>query len=1054
MRNFTPQTETQLLKKFGTEPMIVVAVDWVQDGNEVFYTDRAIAGQPVEGRIIDISILDNVFILSDNSDSKEISMVLDDTDEVLKGIINNNDIHGRPVSIYHWDASTPIADRALLFKGVINSPITWDEGDRTLSLTVLNIIEDAEYGFSLDESLGIANQPLNLQGAAWPLCFGNVVNVPALRLTDVVEGTLETSVGVRDFALVPKYNFVIGCGKCLSCRAGSTYDLDTDTSSANFVPCSNCNRRLCVAQRKLELQIIQQTNFEFKNMVITGADRFPQGVVITLKIDGAKFVGFFNGTTAAPSNSFTITQRIHAKFDEIGLTSATTVAATINAEISNLIDVKCGPATRDFVVLANVCNGIPLDTDGLPQDQAKGVEDFWRVHNAWPSPGFQFIDPGATVTLESAADPTYVCNLIEAGTDSEGLATFTEVIRVKARKKIGQTTRLVDVPESLYRLRGTDWGPYKTTEIILTKLLSTVDPEWEDDLFVTLNSAVGPDIVEVLEWLIDTYTSFTVNAASFASVQLDLAGWEANFALLDRGNILGLLTDIAFQARCALYVKDNEIFLQFLAKRPTIDDTILESDVENNSLSLGHSNTEDLVTKLTAKWTVDYAQDEKVRTVMRFNVGRYGLKERDFNFFIYNNEAMVRQAALFWLIRKAQIWRRVRFTTPIHKLQLETFDNVEVAFSDFSPNNILGHIEKASYNSADYSISFDCWTPVRSGEQEEYDFAFAEDVDIDTFFPLQEDLDSGAFDTTAPGALVVAPISADPDNPFHPLSGSTGCDGSIAQLGDSIRGCFNVRMGRDTEIPDAPQADTPTGEEELCVNDGGNLTQSTETTSDIGADGGDVVDAAGNIIRQSSTTTFDVTLGNVDCDTPHDKPSEKIKDTGDPEDALGTEDPDNDPANDGCIQPVCPTPSTCDLEPNIAPGDCSASVKIFKQFFGLKLVGQLIVTETTVDQYCFNSNEAARLFFNKMIIVKDAQPKPSLGDTQINLNNLSLLFSVHPPCKDSTANPREDAALISFRQFGPIGLLNGRLPACDKDPGTGIQDAPLTDPCVEPEYLP
>lgn len=1064
MRNFTPETETQHLKQFGTEPMIVIAVDWVLDGNLTFYTDRAIDGQPVEGRILDISILDNVFILENNSDSKEINFTLDDSDGVLKGIINNNDIHGRPVSIFHWDASTPLENRALLFNGVLNSPIIWDEGDRTLKCTVLNILEDGEFGFSLDESLGIANQPLNLQGKAWPLCFGTVINVPALLLTDLVEGKLETGVGIRDFTLAPKYNYIVSCAKCLSCRQGSTFDIDTGISTATFGPCSNCNRRVCFEQRKLELQISRQTNLEFSTIEITGSSRFPQGTVITLEIDGALFIGIFEGTDESPSTTFRIHRREHAKFSEIGRVSSTTVAATINAEVQNLIDVNCGPANRDFIIIGNICNGIPLDTDGLPQEQAQGVEDFWRVFNAWPTPGFQFIDPGATVTLFSGSDHTYVANLI----DSNPNGGSTTVLRVKARKKIGSATRLVDVPDSFYRLRNINWGPYTTTEIVFPKLLSTIDSEWEDDIFVTMKSAVGPDIIEVLEWLIDKYTDFTVNASSFASVKLDLAGWEANFALLRRGNILDLLRDIAFQARCAIYIKDNEIFIQFLAKRPPIDDIITEADVENNSLSLEHTTTEDLVTKLVANWKFDYAQDEDVKTILRFNVGRYGLKEKEYDFFIYNNEDMVRQASLFWIIRKAQVWRRVKFTTPIHKLQLETFDNIEVVFNDFSSNNILAHIEKASYNSNDFSISFECWTPVRSGEQIEYDFAFPEDVDIDTFFPLQEDLDSGAFDTSAPGALVVAPISSDPDSPIHPLSGDTPCDGPIALVGQVLRGCYNVVAGRNKSIENVPARDVPEAEDPNCETEG--LTMSINSGSSSGADGGDVLDTEGNVIHQSvfveaitldgggsgfsinNKDSFDPSTGEplTDCEDPHESSSKEIEGTGDPFDALATEDPDNDPANDGCNQPVCPTPSVCNAEG--PPSTCVASVNVGIIFYGLKLVGQVIGTETHMDVYCFNSDSSAQDFFDKMVIIDNAQSKPLLGDTQINVNPLSLVFSNKGECQDSAA-PREDAALLSYNRYGPLPLFGGnRIPGCLEafDPEKHMT---IVSPCVDPEYL-
>ncbi len=1025
MRNFTPQTETQILKQFGTEPMIVIAVDWVQDGNVTFYTDRAITGQPVEGRILDISILDNVFNLEDNSDSKEISLTLDDSDEVLKDIINNNDIHGRPVSVFHWDASTPIADRALLFSGVINSPIIWDEGDRTLKLTVLSKLEDAEFGFSLDEALGIANQPLNLQGKAWPLCFGTVTNVPALRLTDVVEGKLESSVGIRDFTLVPKYNYLVNCSKCYTCLEGSNFDIDTLVSANTFRPCPNCNRRVCVAIRKLELQITAQTRLQFSEVRISGAARFPQGIVITLKIDEALFTGFFDGTTAEPSSKFIINRREHAKFSDIGATNATSVVNTINSEIDNLIDTNCGPTVDDRIDVTTICDGIPLDTDGLPQKQAKGVTDFWRVFNAWPTAGLQFIQPGARVVLATAADVAYVCNLVPS----------TNIIRVKANKRIGQSTRLVDVPDSFWSTRTVDFGSYDTTEIVFSKLLSEIDEEWEDDIFVTLESSEGPDIVEVIKFLINKYTNFTINTASFNSVQVDLTGWEANFALLERGNILTLLTDIAFQARCALYIKNNEIFIQFLAKRATPVDLILESDVENNSLSLGHTDTEDLVTKFVANWTDDYAAKEQVQTILRFNIGKYGLKEREFDFFIYNDEEMVKAAALFWTIRKSQIWRRLRFKTPINKLQLETFDNIEVRFNDFSPNDILAHIQQASYDSSDYSISFDCWTPVRSGEQSEFNFAFPEDVDITTVFPPIEDIESGSFDTSAPGALAVAPISVDPDNPVNPLSANTECDGLLITSKSRrtlLQGCWNVRMGRDREISDLvkPLGDTPTEEPSSCPV----TSDLSDTSEDNSIDGGDVVDSDGNVIAQTVSTTANFVLvdfsGEVCPDQPNNESSDKEEQHGDPEDALGTEDLDNDPGIDGCNQPVCPDASPCGVIPENPP--CKWQVNVTFGIIDKVLLGLIFKsTVTGTDEFFFNTFDAAQAFKTRMQARAIELNVPAVVGNQTIIGVIPL--SQVGICEDDH-DPDATPALIGFTQLDK----NGK---------------PIIGDCTNPTYL-
>ena len=55
---------------------------------------------------------------------------------------------------------------------------------------------------------------------------------------------------------------------------------------------------------------------------------------------------------------------------------------------------------------------------------------------------------------------------------------------------------------------------------------------WSDELYVTFQSSVGPNIVDILEYIIDNYTDLTYDTDSFNYVRTKLAPFPANFPLL------------------------------------------------------------------------------------------------------------------------------------------------------------------------------------------------------------------------------------------------------------------------------------------------------------------------------------------------------------------------------------------------------------------------------------------------------------------------------------------------------------------------------------------
>ena len=81
------------------------------------------------------------------------------------------------------------------------------------------------------------------------------------------------------------------------------------------------------------------------------------------------------------------------------------------------------------------------------------------------------------------------------------------VLAVKAYKQLTGERRLVDVPTDLYTVTTQTYGSVTAVQIVVNKPLSTItDQGWSDDLYVTFQSSVGPDIVDILKYLIADYT--------------------------------------------------------------------------------------------------------------------------------------------------------------------------------------------------------------------------------------------------------------------------------------------------------------------------------------------------------------------------------------------------------------------------------------------------------------------------------------------------------------------------------------------------------------------
>lgn len=753
MRDISVNGLAEIATKLGTEPVIIIEVQWSEGGSVKRYGDVDDPDNNVIGNIQEVAGLDNVITISGVSsgtdgESAQLSVTLSDVEGSLKNILDSTDVHKQPVWVYQWFPNLDFSDRFLLFKGQVSSPIEWHEGDRTVRFDIINQIEDAEVGFSAEEA-NIDYVPEELIGETWPLVFGTCINVPALRIRTPFKGILRTGFGIHDFTIACKLDQInkmccplVFAGWRSEKSPAPPYSVQL---IATYQEEPGCKCRRLAQIQTWEAELTLQRSYEFGTIEIVDGEIFPQNQNVTLDICGAIVRGRFSG------NTFTVSSYTHPKASELtcpetknrlACSTRETPASQGGNSLGNGF-YNARDDLNDFKVTLNAECGNTDNRNNLG----------WDYLATFPTADFFWAEPGCEVFLVGDEEIVYVANILPS-----------TILRVAAYRTFDSGVReLVTVPATLYTTRISDFTEYMVTEVVFDGLLSRRGEGWEDEIYISQTSSIGPNTVDILEWLIGKYTDFSTDAANFADVKTKIDKYPSHFPLLERRNVLDVLREIAFQARCALYLRNDKFTLRYLSEEPSADFTIGEDDVMPESMIMTHTETEELVTKFVAEWKYDHALEEPNKVILRYNVKRYGTQERKFDFFIYNILELVEKSATFWLIRMANTWRKLKLRTPITKLQAEVFDVADVTLPDFSSSTIKCLVEKATYNSDEHVVDFEFWTPVRSGETEPFIFAWPSQIDINYIWPTIEDQNAGLAGGSGPNVDVTAPS-------LHPLT--------------------------------------------------------------------------------------------------------------------------------------------------------------------------------------------------------------------------------------------------------------------------------------------
>ena len=761
MRTLNVDALNKIATKLGTEPVTIVEIDWLEDGAPALYADRTVGSIP--GKIHGLGDLDNVISVSDSDSSQELDITLDDTDGTIKAILDANDIHKRSIRVYQWFEGLDLDDRFMLFAGKISSPITWNERDRSIGFTILSQLEDKEIGFSAEEG-DFQWIPNDLIGKAWPMIFGTVQDVPVLQFNQAVSGTTLCPIGSvigEEYhnamplgGTDPSWGINLGMQGMQKSMLWCAFDAFKqaafkwpDKKNEYMAKANQCLDQINAIKSQISQSQSQKADQEScataqrqstidnakdsgcNPVRILGGEDFPQNETISVQISGSILIGYFSGDNFHYSSIVNEDKEAKAEEKYNSALDAQCETPGQGQSYDFSMDVPCGLGNQYF------------GSDNC-QCRYHGYLITTTSHKSRPNTNtvaeHLWIDSGSRVTIYSAENITYVASIIP-GT----------VLAVKAYKTFeGGVRRLVNVPSDLWWVETKNYGPITATQIVTVKPLSSYEDQgWSDDIYVTYQSDVGPHTCDILEYLINNYTDLEYDTTSFTAIRSKLDPFPMNFPILDRKNTLEVLQEIAFQARCALWLSNGKFFIKYLPEDPTSDETITVSDLDAEAgISLEMTSTEDLVTKMIVEWRISWAEDDPNKIILRHNVGKYGTQQEAFDFYCFNQPDIVLKAATFWLVRKSNTWKKVRFKTYLPMLNLETFDTVTLDFGSqdyVSTGPVKAIVEEAVYNSNDRTIDFLCLTPVRSGEMTEYQFFWPAAISTSATFPTAAEREAG-----------------------------------------------------------------------------------------------------------------------------------------------------------------------------------------------------------------------------------------------------------------------------------------------------------------------
>ncbi|RTL31266.1 MAG: hypothetical protein EKK55_01060 [Rhodocyclaceae bacterium] len=675
-------------KETGREAQVLVRVDWPSPIGTKWYgeTTKQLEDLDIRGWLAGVTPLTSTVGPDWSAATTDVAITINDAGGELYGALTfpSAPVETSTARMYLHFAETTKADLVLLAKGRVTSPISYSEATRQLTFTLFADHRSESATIVLDQTLD-SLVPDESDGKVVPLVFGVPRDVPAVLI-----------------------------------RKGPVTFLTQDIDSADTQ--FDCESDHTFPGGTIKVRVED----EYMNADVNGD---------TITVTSRNVAAFTAVTASRPSNSPDVSnpfvlwidsdqnaagQHIIIDGDDVPGTHSTNQARLCVAQKGRklLFDRPWTRNTGDTWVIGA---GIPVT--------AKRYAFDW-LDTAGPANANQWtIQAGARVSQAGQEFKTYLVSSVPA----------TELLRVRAYRtyqqgRLGITGRkLVDVPQDLYvatnqtYLLPNDEGTLvgvTCTQIRFPVALEYLNQGWDDDtVYVTVKSSTGANVVDQIQWLLEEKTNITVDAASFAAVRSKVSKYRADHAILDATDALELVHDMAYQARCAIFISNGVAKIRYLSQAPTPVYTLRNDRNLVDSFGLELTDVTELYTSTAVTWRRGYTggdQDKRFRTSK--NIDRFGVLPDARDYSIYQRKSLVTKSSTFWALRKSRTWKMIHVVADMRLLPFEPFDGIELRLNEAGqsvavliPDGTIAEVYSVRYSPKPHAVELLLWLPIESG---------------------------------------------------------------------------------------------------------------------------------------------------------------------------------------------------------------------------------------------------------------------------------------------------------------------------------------------------
>ncbi|MCK5017085.1 MAG: hypothetical protein KAS32_08430, partial [Candidatus Peribacteraceae bacterium] len=666
---------TESTKQYASEPVLIVQIS-TSVGN-FFATKKLGNGDGLfdynaRGYIKSIDNLSDQIKTSSTGTARSISISLQYLSSEYKNVLTIG--HACTVWQYFITSGGSLTSGLELFSGIVSSPISWNEEKDELTFDVISKVSDAEIGFSLDEEGSYSYTPDDqAYGKMWPIVYGNVRDVPSVQIQKSIVGKLTEQVNINsttvdvedgeDFTQTTAMIVLFGPVTCEGSFTGKTFTF-TDINTAQFAAVSVASR--------------------------PGGDPDEENYAV-LWITGnltVKDREFYSSTLGQSNYCY----------------KQETVSGTTKCWFRS----RWGSWTDD------------VWTDSFPStitEIAGAIRDSWDVAANNYNHSF-------TVRADAPVVRIQADGFLHADSQVVYIASYkaTTLLAVKAFRTIDGNKILCDVPSSYYASSTDDTlgSGILSRKIVMDIPLSKRDKEgWGDILYCCLTGVVSGNTSDIIDDIITDWTNFSSDSTTFISVATAIANYPSNFAVLQHVDAQQLSEQIAWQARCRLYLQVSTLYIEYIGIEPTPVNTITNDDIELKTSVFSLTDEVELITKFIAKWKDSYSPDSEINDhIIKENIADYGMIEQEYDFFIYNVKENVEKSASFWAHRFANIWKLVSFDSFMDNLNLEAGDAIQYNTNglDLFDSNVKGTVERLVIDQHTGKMTLDFWLAVLAQE--------------------------------------------------------------------------------------------------------------------------------------------------------------------------------------------------------------------------------------------------------------------------------------------------------------------------------------------------